>query len=212
MPGLTDSRRLPLGRGYIRAVQARTTHVTLLERLSAGDDRSAWREFCDRYGDLIRGFARRAGCGENDADDVLQDVLMSLVKVMPDFRYDPTRGRFRGYLKTVVVRAVAKKTCQNPAPRALEEIDDLPDPDRARSELWWEDEWRQHHLRVAMRDIEAEFSVHDRAAFQRYGVEARPAHDVAKELHLTVDQVYQAKSRILRRLGELVARQVADEG
>ncbi|MDZ4754701.1 MAG: hypothetical protein SGJ11_09415 [Phycisphaerae bacterium] len=73
----------------------RTTHVTLLERLAEGEDRHAWREFCDRYGDLIRGFARRAGCSENDADDVLPDVLAALLSVMPSFRYDPERGRFR---------------------------------------------------------------------------------------------------------------------
>lgn len=190
---------------------ARTTHVTLLERLSAGEDRSAWRDFCDRYGDLIRGFARRAGCNDNDADDVLQEVLIALVGAMPSFRYDPEKGRFRGYLKTIVVRAVAKKSCQK---RPVEELSahDVASSEPAAEERLWEEEWRQHHLRLAMRVIEAEFSVHDRAAFQRYAVEGQSVAETAKALGLSVDHVYQAKSRILRRLGELVAQQVAEEG
>ncbi|MBL9120181.1 MAG: sigma-70 family RNA polymerase sigma factor [Phycisphaerae bacterium] len=191
---------------------ARTTHVTLLERLSAGEDRSAWREFCDRYGDLIRGFARRAGCNENDTDDILQDALVSLVSAMPSFRYDPTRGRFRSYLKTIIVRAVARKSCQNSGVAPLGEEDDAISPDTEANERHWELEWRQYHLRLAMRTIESEFSVHDRAAFQRYGIEGQPAEQTARELGLSIDQVYQAKSRILRRLGDVVAQQVAEEG
>lgn len=191
---------------------ARTTHVTLLERLSAGEDRSAWREFCDRYGDLIRGFARRAGCNENDADDILQDALVSLVSAMPSFRYDPARGRFRSYLKTIIVRAVARKKCQNSGVAPLGEEDDAFSSDTDANEKLWELEWRQYHLRLAMRVVESEFSVHDRAAFQRYALDGQPADQTAKELGLSVDQVYQAKSRILRRLGDVVAQQVAEEG
>jgi RNA polymerase sigma-70 factor, ECF subfamily len=191
-------------------VPARTTHITLLNRLSAGDDRSAWHDFVERYGDLIRGFARRAGCSDNDADDVLQDVLVALVSVMPNFRYDPAKGRFRGYLKTIVLRSLSKKRRQNDAPRSLEEGDDPVVDDG--SETDWELEWRQYHLRRAMETIDEEFSVQDRAAFQRYGVEGRAADETARTLGISVDQVYQAKSRILRRLGQIVAGQVGEEG
>lgn len=191
---------------------ARTTHATLLERLSAGDDRAAWREFCDRYGDLIRGFARRAGCNDNDADDVLQDALVSLVSAMPSFRYDPAKGRFRGYLKTIVVRAVARRSCQKSGTLPLETQEDVVGDDVPEHDQHWEAEWRQYHLRMAMRIIDAEHSVHDRAAFQRYAVEGKGVQETASTLGMTVDQVYQAKSRILRRLGELVAQQVAEEG
>lgn len=207
---LTDSAGNHRDRGYIPGVLSRSTHVTLLERLSAGEDRAAWRDFCDRYGELIRGFARRAGASENDADDILQEVLLSLVRAMPSFRYDPTKGRFRGYLKTTVVRAIARRRCQKPGEQALEEFDGAvvaPEQDEH-----WESEWRQYHLRMAMRRVEAEFSAPDRAAFQRYAVEGAPAQATAESLGLSVDQVYQAKSRILRRLGNLVAEQVADEG
>lgn len=190
----------------------RSTHVTLLQRLSAGEDRVAWREFCDRYGDLIRGFARRAGCGDHDADDIVQDVLMALVRAMPSFEYDASKGRFRGYLKTAVVRAVARRSCQKSGSQPLEDAGSAAGAVVPDDERHWETEWRQYHLRMAMRTIDAEFSAQDRAAFQRYAIEGASAQAVAEALRLSLDQVYQAKSRILRRLGDLVAQQVADEG
>lgn len=42
---------------------------------------------------LLAGFARRRGLQGADCDDLVQDVLMALVKAMPGFRYDPHKGR-----------------------------------------------------------------------------------------------------------------------
>ncbi|MBL9148536.1 MAG: sigma-70 family RNA polymerase sigma factor [Phycisphaerae bacterium] len=193
-------------------MHSRTTHATLLDRLATADDRAAWHEFCARYGDLIRGFMRRAGCTEDESDDLLQDVMMSLMKVMPSFRYDPAKGRFRGYLKTVVVRAIAKRRCQKRPEVPLESGADMVDGSTVGSDELWEVEWRQYHLRMAMTAIESEFSAQDRSAFQRYAVGGGSAQETADLLGLSVDQVYQAKSRILKRLAELIAAQVADEG
>lgn len=193
---------------------ATTTHASLLARLADGADAAAWREFHERYGELIRNFARRRNLQAADCDDVVQETLVSLTRAMPGFEYDPARGRFRAYLKTIVLRTIFKKSFQNHTPRPLEHIEEATRAavnDEAVDALW-EDEWRQHHLRQAMRVIESEFNANDRAAFQRYAVEGRDVADVAAELRMSPDQVYQAKSRILRRVGRLIEQQVLDEG
>ncbi len=191
-----------------------TTHITLLERVAAGGDDRAWNEFCERYGPLIRSFARRRMVDPSEIDDIMQDVLMILTKSMSEFKYDPARGKFRSYLKTLVVRAVYRKTFQKKSPVLLEDIEavgasDEGDPD---AEAIWEEEWRQYHIRQAMRIIGVEFNEHDRHAFELYAVQGGAAEEVAASLGLTVDQVYKAKSRILKRLGELIRTQVAEEG
>lgn len=193
---------------------SQTTHATLLARIASGPDDAAWREFVDRYGELIRGFGRRRGLCDADCDDLVQEVLSSLMSALPRFRYDPARGRFRGYLKTVTVRAISRRACQNGGAAPLEDSDEsaLADEGGSAADEQWEVEWRRHHLRIAMRTIDQEFNPADRAAFRRYAVEGEPAAETAAALGLSIDQVYQAKSRILRRLGQLVAAQVADEG
>ncbi len=193
---------------------AYTTHISLLTRLSAGRDPSVWDEFLDRYGPLIDGFCRRRGLQDADREDVKQDVLISLSTAMPGFVYDPSKGLFRSYLKTVVVHAIFKKLRQVSAPGSLESVNESTaasshDPT---FEQAWEAEWRQHHLRQAMRTIDAEFNEATRNAFRRYAVEGGDAKETADLLGLTIEQVYQAKSRIMRRIAELIALQVQDEG
>ncbi len=190
-----------------------TTHVSLLARLHDGKDTAAWREFCDRYEELIRGFARRQGVVGSDADDVVQDVMLSLTKAMPGFNYDASKGKFRSYLKTIVVHAISARSRQNPRVSALGEgTQTAPAAPDGGGQEPWEAEWRQYHLRQAMKAVRAEFKASDLAAFEGYVNAGRDPSSVARELGMSVDSVYQAKSRILRKLSETIARQVEEEG
>ncbi|MBU0637971.1 MAG: sigma-70 family RNA polymerase sigma factor [Planctomycetes bacterium] len=190
------------------------THASLLARLSSEPDPAAWREFHDRYGELINRFARRRGLQAADADDVVQDVLLALSQAMPGFQYDPSKGKFRAYLKTVTLRVILKRRRQKHGEVDLGDIEQAVHAAAADTdgEEAWEAEWRQYHLRQATRVLESEFNAADRQAFQLYAVEGRDACETATELDLSVDQVYQAKSRILKRLAQQVELQVQEEG
>jgi RNA polymerase sigma factor (sigma-70 family) len=85
-----------------------STHTTLLARLADGSDRSAWDEFHDSYGELIRRFAAGRGLQPADCDDLVQEVLLTLAQAMRSFEYDPAKGSFRAYLKTITIHAVSK--------------------------------------------------------------------------------------------------------
>lgn len=191
-----------------------TTHGTLLARVADGTDPAAWREFCDRYSDLIRGFATRQGLQPADCDDVVQESLVSLTKAMPGFQYDPSRGKFRSYIKTVVLHAIFKNSRQKEGQAALGDIEQLAHTasEDETVEQAWDSEWRAYHLRLAMSVIESEFNKSDRAAFQMYAVEDCDARETATKLGMSIEQVYQAKARVLRRLSEIIEQQVADEG
>lgn len=191
-----------------------STHASLIARLADAADTRAWREFDERYRELLWRFARSRGLQPADADDVAQEVLHALTKRLPTFAYDPAKGRFRDYLKTAAVNAAWKK---------LRELRGVPDANAEGGSLEiaavddgveraWETEWRQYHLRLAMTRVRAEFNAQDVAAFEAYAAGDRPAAEVASSLGLNVDQVYQAKSRILRRLKAVIAEQTADEG
>ncbi len=189
-----------------------STHITLLRALGAEKPGDAWPEFVQRYGGLIRGVALRRGLSPTEADDILQDVLLALTDSMKRFEYDPARGSFRGYLKTITLRAVYARFRQK-RPVSTQTVVEEPGGDlAAEMDAIWEDEWRQHHLRRAMDRIPSEFSEPDVAAFRAYAIEQRPVDEVAAALGRSVDQIYQAKSRVLRRVRELVAEQIEEEG
>ncbi len=193
---------------------AYTTHTSLLVRLSEGVDPSAWREFSDRYLQLIRGFGRRYGLQPADSEDAAQEVMLALSKSMGGFTYDPEKGRFRSYLKTVSLRIILGILRQKRDRQPLDDVDEsqetaFTDPE---VEQMWEAEWREYHMRQAMRRIESEFNERDRLSFAEYVVKDRPAAETAEKLGMSMDQVYQAKSRIVKRLGQMIAEQVANEG
>jgi RNA polymerase sigma factor (sigma-70 family) len=211
----------PAHPGHVSAGTLSQTHISLLGRLADSQAGPAWSEFLDRYGDLIRGFCLRRGLQPADCEDVTQDVLLSLSKSMPQFQYDPAKGLFRSYLKTVVMNAISRRIRQNPAAVRLLESAAGPSADggsgwvaseEPEDESRWEDEWRQYHFRRAMRIVESEFKDSDRAAFKKYAIEGLDVKSVAAEVGISVDAVYQAKSRIVRRLGQLIELQVAEEG
>jgi RNA polymerase sigma factor (sigma-70 family) len=191
-----------------------TTHASLLARVRTGEDPVAWQEFCARYGELILGFARRAGVQPSDADDVLQDVLTILTRSMRDFVYDPAKGKFRSYLKTLVVRTIFRKSRRKRTAASLDaiELDPVDQEHDAAVDKLWELEWRQYHVRMAMRVVVSEFNSTDLEAFEQYGVQGRSATETAEALQLSLDQVYQAKSRILKRMSSIIADQVREEG
>jgi hypothetical protein len=63
-----------------------------------------------------------------------------------------------------------------------------------------------------MQTIDAEFNQTDRLAFRHYVVGGEAPGKTAEVLGITVNQVYKSKSAILKRLGEVIALQVKEEG
>src|SRR5437588_7769006 len=74
------------------------TRRTLLSRLKQWDDHESWQDFFNTYWKLIYGVAIRAGLGEPEAQDVVQDTVVSVAKQMPNFKYDPALGSFKSWL------------------------------------------------------------------------------------------------------------------
>lgn len=190
-----------------------TTHATLLARLSNAED-GAWKEFHERYDGLIHSFARRRGLQPADCDDIAQEVLLSLSKTLPGFQYDSSKGKFRSYLKTATLHAIFKMNGQK---RGAINLEDIEQATRAAAvddavDAAWEAEWRQYHLRQALRVIKSEFNAVDFQAFKRYAIEEGGVQETAYALGVSIDQVYQAKSRIMKRLSQVIADQIQEEG
>lgn len=190
-----------------------TTHITLLQRLSAGhDEDQAWRDFHARYADLILGFCRAKGVQHADAEDVLQDVLVSLRRAMPKFEYDPTKGRFRGYLRSTTLHAISRRSRQSGRAVGLENSETADDAASGENDDHWEVQWRRYHLRRALRRLEAEVAERDIEAFDRYAIGGEAGPQVCADLGLTMDNLYQIKSRLVKRLSKLIQEQIAEEG
>ncbi len=174
------------------------TPASLLERLRSPDDPAAWDRFVALYVPLLRRWAIRLGVSGPDVDDLVQEVLTTLVRTMPGFRYD-AGGRFRGWLWTVTANKW-RELNRRRIPVGLGGLDaagvTVPDPVEATDAA----EYRRYLVGRATRLMRAEFPPAAWRAFLETTVDGRPASDVAARLGTTVGAVYAAKSRVLRRL------------
>jgi RNA polymerase sigma-70 factor (ECF subfamily) len=182
-----------------------TTSVSLLERLRQPDAQAAWERFVNLYTPLLFYWARRVGLQEPDAADLVQDVFALLVQKLPEFRYDRSLS-FRSWLHTVLLNKWRELRRARSAAAPLAD-DYLKDVACSREELAEieEAEFRKHLLMRAMQLMQTDFQPATWKACWEHVVCNRPAEEVARELHLTVNAVYLARSRVLRRLRQELA-------
>lgn len=186
---------------------ADSTSTGLLAQVKARDA-VAWTQLVQLYGPLIYGWCRRSGIEAEDARDVVQDVLGSVATSIDDFRGFGPRGQFRAWLRTITRHRVADHVRRRVgSPRAvggsaaLEQLENVPEPleessdDAAEADTVWQG---------VLELVRAEFADRTWQAFWQTAVDHQRGVDVAKSLGMTVDAVYQAKSRVLRRVRELL--------
>jgi RNA polymerase sigma-70 factor, ECF subfamily len=177
-----------------------STPVTLLQRLRRPNDAAAWSQFVHLYSPLLYGWARRAGLSETDAADLLQDVFTTLLQELPRFDYQPGKS-FRAWMRTVLLNRwrtlQRRRSPQVVPPDHLDAMSAVADPD-----LPGEAEERRELVHRALVLIESEFTPTTWQAFRQFVVLERRAAEVAVELGTSVNAVYLARSRVLRRLRE----------
>lgn len=183
-----------------------TTHPSLLLRVRDAENHQAWSDFVAVYGPLVYSFCRRRGLQESDAADISQEVLARVAAAIGAFEYQREKGRFRGWLGTITFRELARFT-KGSGTSQLSNRTDEPLPEiaaQAGSTTQWDDHFHASLLQVAMERIQADFEPANWQAFVGVWIELQSADMVANRLGITVDKVYVAKSRILKRLREVV--------
>jgi len=180
-----------------------TTSMTLLQRLLNHGDAAAWARFTQLYAPLIRASLGRHLPQSADVDDLAQEVFTVVVEKLPEFRHSGRRGAFRAWLRGICTSRVRMfwrtRPPTVPDPElALRQLED-PESDLSRQ---WDREHDEFVFRQALELIEGEFKPATWQAFRRLALDNAEPEVVAAELELTVNAVYIAKSRVLRRLRE----------
>jgi len=178
------------------------TPASLLLRLRGPGEPEAWRRFVEIYTPVLYSWACRLGPPGDEAADLVQDVMATLAERLPAFEHDPAR-RFRGFLRTMLENRWRDRMRRRAARPAItgQDLDALAAPDPAGDE----DEYRRLVLSRTVRVMQADFEPRTWRAFWAVVVEGKSGADAAAEVGLSVAAVYQARSRVLRRLREELA-------
>lgn len=160
------------------------------------------------YGPLIYHWSRRSGLQPSDAADIFQEVCCCLIRGLPSFREDPSRGwTFRKWLSTITLNCIRdyfRRLPRNPvgqggttAHNQFHQIADFHD--KAEDSHLSEQNLLVHG---ALDLIRPEFSKSTWQAFWRVAIEGHSTDDVARSMRTTPSAIRQANYRVRRRLRE----------
>jgi RNA polymerase sigma-70 factor (ECF subfamily) len=190
---------------------SQSTHLSLLAAFGAGDT-AAWKQFFERYAPAVRQWCLRRGLRPDDADDLLQDLMIELRQKL--LKYD--RGqRFRPWLKAVVSnflstwwrnrgrRVGAEGTGRS---EVLRQLEDLAEPESVAEVLDSLHRSLDEDGRRVTAAVRAKVSDDTWQAFYLTVCEGRPGAEIAKALGKTQGSVYQAAYRVSCMLREQAAQ------
>jgi len=182
-----------------------TTCASLIERVRSPEDSAAWERFVRLYAPLVRRWGRQAGLDDEDAADLVQEVMASLVRSLPQFELDPSGG-FRRWLKTVTLNKWRDWVRRRSLPQSTQSSDSFVEaavPDHVDSLA--DADYRQYLIRRALVVMKRDFKPETWQACWEVAAVGRSVEEVARELGMTTGAVHAAKFRVLLRLRQELA-------
>ncbi len=218
-----------LGMAKIQAVsgpdELAPTRLSLLERLRDLDDKGSWQEFFDTYWKLIYCAAVKAGLGDAEAEDVVQETIIGIARNMENYRYQPEVCSFKGWLMRLTRCRIIDHLRKSPACR----YSFLPLPNEpetqtetgeqsslngqdavlfctseAAFEDLWDEEWKKNLIDAAMERVKRKVAPEHYQIFYLHGVKGMPARHISELFGVSMTKVYVVRHRI----GRLVKREV----
>lgn len=184
-----------------------TSH-SLIARVKDLGDGAAWVEFLGIYQPVVFRMARRRGLQDADAQDVMQQVFLSISKSIEDWTPGDLQPPFRAWLTTIARNAITKALTRQPRDAAtgstsmVELLDAQPDPQETTAEILAEA--RKELIRWVTEQIRSEFSEATWNVFWRTAIEGVSIAEVAKSTGRSAGAVYVARYRVIARLKEKV--------
>lgn len=187
------------------------TRQSLVSRLKQWDDQEGWQEFFDTYWRLFYSVARKSGLSDEEAQEVVQATVIAVAKSIHEFKRDPAKGSFKGWLLQIARWRIAdQRRKQHRKDRhtkePLDETDGTPwveriaDPAGPGLEAVWDEEWERNLLAAATDKVKRRVRLEQYQMFDLHVLKEWPAERVAERFGVTANQVYAAKYKVSRMI------------
>lgn len=182
------------------------TSLSLLERVRDDVTDEAWQKMTEVYSALLRSWLMRFEVASTDADDLVQEVLLTLSRELQNFKHSGRPGAFRSWLRGILVhRLRVLWRSRKYRPTAIggstwaEQLEQLADESSIISR-----DWNLEHDRYVMarllESVRERFEPKTWEAFHRQMFGGQRADSVAADLGMPLNSVYVARSRVLSAL------------
>ena len=156
------------------------------------------------YSPFIRAQLKGSKLPEDDLDDLTQEILLQLHRKLGQFDHNGRTGAFRRWLRVVSqnrVRAYLRSR-HDAGQVSLSELQPVAEDDSEIAQKFDHD-YNQHVINELLLRLDSEFNESTIECFRSYVLQQRDPKEVSSELGVSLQSVYIAKSRVLRRLREM---------
>jgi RNA polymerase sigma-70 factor (ECF subfamily) len=188
-----------------------TTSASLLLRIRDQKDSAAWGQFDTIYRPILRQYARSRGLHDDQVEDVVQHCMLAVSQHIASFEYDPARGKFKAWLRTIVNNQVNKLRRQPSEQLAGTQVLDGMENGEVGPDSVFEEIWQREHLRHCLEDVRAKIEEATYRAFRAYALEEQPVEKVCADLNMTRNQVQLIKWRVTQMLRERMRELQGDD-
>lgn len=182
-------------------------------------ENQAWENFYNYYNKLIRLHGKDCGIREEQLDELVQDVMISVAKLSKRFVYDPEKGRFRDLLKKIIRaraadllrRYYSKESMLVYLHDDMSSISSIPCecvPDVEKLDEEYYDKWRNVFIRNCLKMLRLKLNPVHYQIYHMLEYQNVPVLEVAEFTGLSPVSVYSIRSRIENKLSE-IARELA---
>lgn len=185
------------------------TRQSLILRVKGAGDEAAWVEFSALYHPIIIRMAKARGMQEADAQDLAQQVLLSVHSAIGRWEPKTPDSRFRNWLSKIIRNAILKAFSRHPKDAAqggshfLQQLTELTSPDPGLTQLLEEEHCRELYCQ-ASEIVRKEVNDRSWQAFQWTALEDVAIQEAATKLNQSVGSIYAMRSRVMRRLRDVV--------
>jgi len=185
------------------------TNESLILRVKDPADAAAWSDFIAIYRPVVVRMAFGRGLQHADADDLAQQVFLSVARAIEHWEADSQQPPFRAWLSRIsrnaIVNALTRKKpdAAGGSTSAQEMLRELPERDDETTQQVIE-ESRREAMRWAAEEIRSEFTEVTWAMFWLSSIAGKGVAEVARLHDKTPGAVYMARFRVMLRLKEKV--------
>lgn len=181
------------------------TRWTLIQRLKRWDDQESWREFFDTYWKLIYATALKSGLPAVEAQEVVQETIISVSRNIADFKASPEAGSFKGWLLKMtrwrIADQVRKRQPHESGGRGGDSSRTsttlrIPDPGGLELERVWDEEWQANLVNAALERLQNQISAKHYQIFYLYVIRGVEVEKVAVATGVKPNDVYLIKHRL----------------
>jgi RNA polymerase sigma factor (sigma-70 family) len=186
---------------------SQNTRITLIERVQSQHDETSWEHFVEIYKGFIYAIIHKMNISSHDADDLTQQVLITLWKKLPETDLKKI-VRFRSWIAAItrnhVLNFIKKRKADALRLEKASQDENLTYLDSIRLpeiEAIAETQWKIHLMNLALENVRPKFTGHAMAVFE-LSMQGLPRAEIAEKLGIQERSIYRLKNRVISRLAE----------